>query len=164
MKGNEIINCIKNTVGIEHIGIYCTDKNGNYTTVVKVTDILDIFDRQNADIKALINGQETLQKHFATQNAIIKRLQNENAELQRKIMSCNAKNKEYPFKCKVGNNSEIHSKTIQDYDRLLDDIATEAIKEFWETLYEKIYGITAFDREHVKRMANLLIEGRENGE
>lgn len=45
---------------------------------------------------------------------------------------------EYPFKCKVGNNSEIHSKSIQDYDRLIDDIQAEAVKEFAEKLIMNI--------------------------
>ena len=43
---------------------------------------------------------------------------------------------EYPFKCKVGNNSEIHSKSIQEYDRLIDDISSQGIKEFAERLKE----------------------------
>lgn len=44
---------------------------------------------------------------------------------------------EYPFKCKVGNNSEIHSKSIEDYDRLIEDIQAEAYKAFVHKLLEK---------------------------
>lgn len=47
---------------------------------------------------------------------------------------------EYPFKCKVGNNSEIHSKSIQDYDKLIADISVSAIKEFAEKLKAVVDG------------------------
>lgn len=51
---NEIINCLNDTEGKEDIGIYCTDKNGNFTTVVKLTDLVDLLNRQKADIERLI--------------------------------------------------------------------------------------------------------------
>ena len=51
---------------------------------------------------------------------------------------------EYPFKCKVGNNSEIHSKSIQDYDRVIKDIGNEAIKEFVERLKEEAHDIVLY--------------------
>ena len=44
---------------------------------------------------------------------------------------------EYPFKCKVGSNSEIHSKSIEDYDSLIGDISAQATKEFAERLKEE---------------------------
>ena len=59
---------------------------------VRIVDILNLINRQKAEIERLIAEQE-----------------------------------EYPFKCKVGNNSEIHSKSIHDYDKLIADISAEAI-------------------------------------
>lgn len=53
---------------------------------------------------------------------------------QAEIEKLKKKDEEYPFKCIVGNNSEIHSKTMKDYDRLISDISAEAIKEFAEKL------------------------------
>ena len=50
---NEIINCLNDTEGKEDIGIYCTDKNGNFTTVVKLTDLVDLLNRQKAEIERL---------------------------------------------------------------------------------------------------------------
>lgn len=41
---------------------------------------------------------------------------------------------EYPFKILVGHNSEIHSKTADDYEMLLADIKEIAIKDFAERL------------------------------
>ena len=43
----------------------------------------------------------------------------------------------YPFKCVMPFNSMICSKSIDDYDRLIDDIEAEAIKEFAERLKEQ---------------------------
>lgn len=54
----------------------------------------------------------------------------QNAEIER----LKEETEEYPFKCKVGNNSEVHSKSIEDYDKLIGDISAEAIKEFAERL------------------------------
>ncbi len=53
---NEITNCLNDTVGTEHIGIYCTDKNGNYTITVRLTDIINLINLincQKAEIEAL---------------------------------------------------------------------------------------------------------------
>lgn len=71
---NEIINCLNDTVGKEHIGIYCTDKNGNFTAVIKLTDLVDLLNRQKAMIDGLIAGQETLQKALCDKNAEFERL------------------------------------------------------------------------------------------
>jgi hypothetical protein len=59
-------------------------------------------------------------------------LREELAEIERlqKELSAKMPSEEYPFKVKVGNNSEIHSKSIEDYDRLLIDISAETIKDF----------------------------------
>ena len=43
---------------------------------------------------------------------------------------------EYPFKVKVEHNSEVHSKSIEDYDNFLDGVSSEAIKAFAERLCE----------------------------
>ncbi len=62
--------------------------------------------------------------------AILALINRQKAEIERLEKQAD----EYPFKCKVGNNSEIHSKSIEDYDRLIFDISSEAIKEFAERL------------------------------
>ncbi len=76
--------------------------------------------KRNEDVIDLINRQQ----------AEIERLQKE--------LSAKMPSEEYPFKVKVGNNSEIHSKSIEDYDRLLFDISAETIKEFAKELKSEI--------------------------
>lgn len=44
---------------------------------------------------------------------------------------------EYPFKVKVGHNSEVHSKSIRDYDSFLDGVSLEAVKNFWDELRKR---------------------------
>lgn len=48
------------------------------------------------------------------------------------IEESNIIEEEYPYIVKVGNNSEIHSKSEQDYLNLIKDIRREAIRECME--------------------------------
>ena len=57
--------------------------------------------------------------------------------LQAEIEKLKTEEEKYPFKCVVPFNSMICSKSIDDYDRLIDDIGVEAIKEFAERLKYK---------------------------
>lgn len=68
---------------------------------------------------------------------------------------------EYPFKCKVGNNSEIHSKSIQDYDKLIADISAEAIIEFATRL---ILEAGYFGRAVAVKTINDLVHEMTGGE
>lgn len=61
-KDNEIINCLNDTDGKEHIGIYCADKNGNYTATIKLTDIVDLINRQQAEIERLEDEKKNAYK------------------------------------------------------------------------------------------------------
>jgi hypothetical protein len=45
----------------------------------------------------------------------------------------------YPCKVDVGNNCLVYAKSLDDYDRLIDDISAEAIKEFAEKLVDVFY-------------------------
>ncbi len=71
----------------------------------------------------------------------INRYCNSAADLIERLAAENEKFKEqldeYPFKCKVGNNSEIYSKSIEDYDRLIADIGAEANETFVNKFLEK---------------------------
>ena len=49
--------------------------------------------------------------------------------LESEIEKGNIIEEEYPYIVKVGNNSEIHSKSEQDYINLIEDIRREAIKD-----------------------------------
>lgn len=70
---------------------------------------------------------------------------------------------EYPFKCKVGNNSEIHSKSIQDYDKLIADISAEAIIEFATRLIlEAGYFGRAVAVKTINDLVHEMIGGADN--
>ena len=85
---------------------------------------LDLINRLQADCENYKQVAEHQQKLNLDKSFEIKRLK-----------------EEYPFKCKVGNNSEIHSKSIEDYDRLINDIQAEAYKEFAERLKGKAHKV-----------------------
>lgn len=104
MTDNETIKALECCTGIINI-----ESCSQCPAYVGCADCVDILREESL---ALINRQQ----------AEIERLQKE--------LSAKRPSEEYPFKVKVGNNSEIHSKSIEDYDRLLIDISAEAIKEF----------------------------------
>lgn len=73
---SEIINCLNDTEGKEDIGIYCTDKNGNFKTVVKLTDLVDLLNRQKAKIEFLKEQRDIYMKDATEFSKKIERLSN----------------------------------------------------------------------------------------
>lgn len=55
---------------------------------------------------------------------------------QAEIEKLKAEEDKYPFKCVMPFNSMICSKSIEDYDRLINDIGVDAIKGFADRLKE----------------------------
>lgn len=105
--------------------------------------------RQQAEIQALEMDNKQLETDNFNANMNCEHLQAEIERLKEQL-------EEYPFKCKVGNNSEIHSKSIQDYDRLIDDIQAEAVKEFAERLKKEIDIRPTYSREQNKYVVFLI--------
>lgn len=87
----------------------------------------DVYTRQKAEKEALINGQETLQKHIAELKAEIERLQAEIESL----------NKAYPCTVKMNEHCLVYARSLDDYDKLIGEISSEGTKEFAERLKEK---------------------------
>lgn len=71
----------------------------------------------------------------------------------------------YPIKTVVNNNCEIHSKTSKEYDNLMTDIKSEAIKEFVKRLKEK-FGvadcIVTVDNNDIDDLVKEMTEVKEN--
>ena len=53
MEDNEIIKALNGADGLGHISIYCADNNGKDVCSIKVVDILDLINRQKAQIERL---------------------------------------------------------------------------------------------------------------
>lgn len=130
-----------------------------FLSTQNIRETLDLIHRQAAEKKEL-------EIELTVMRGAANSYRKECAELQREIESCNSK---YPFKCKVGNNSEIHSKSIEDYDKLIADISSEARKDFAERL-ENRYSYSLFEKGGhpssdrailVSDMRNLLAEMEE---
>lgn len=79
MNDEQIVKALNDTVGKEHIGIYCTDKNNNFTTVIKLTDIVDFINRQKSTIDELTKAYKSLKSE---KNAVIERLKRQNERLE----------------------------------------------------------------------------------
>ena len=75
MTDEEIIKCLNDTVGKEHTCIYCTDKKGNYTATVKLTDITNLIHRQKAEIEELKASNKARDTLIIEQNDEIARLE-----------------------------------------------------------------------------------------
>ena len=69
--------------------------------------------------------------------SLIKSALNLITQQQAEIEKLKAEEEKYPFKCVMPFNSMICSKSIEDYDRLINDIGIDAIKEFAERLKER---------------------------
>lgn len=68
---------------------------------------------------------------------LIKSALNLITQQQAEIEKLKAEEDKYPFKCVMPFNSMICSKSIEDYDRLINDIGIDAIKGFVDRLKEK---------------------------
>ena len=79
---------------------------------------------------SFFNEEDCITLLCQSAGVLIKRQKAEIERLQEQI-------EEYPFKCKVGNNSELHSKSIEYYDKVIGDISAEAVKGFAERLKEE---------------------------
>lgn len=53
MSDNDIIKALNGADGLEHISIYCADNNGEDVTSIKIVDIIDLINRQQAEIERL---------------------------------------------------------------------------------------------------------------
>lgn len=96
------------------------------------------YKKEESVVIVQFNSDDT--KTEITLDDILGVVNRKQAEIERlqKELSAKMPSEEYPFKVKVGNNSEIHSKSIEDYDRLLIDISAETIKEFAKELKSEI--------------------------
>ena len=77
----------------------------------------------------------------------------------------NSHNK-YPIKTVVNNNCEIHSKTSKDYNDLISDIESKAIKEFAEKLKERRglnqMCIAIVSKNEIDNLVKEMTEDKEN--
>ena len=53
MTNNEIINVLNGAYGLEHISIYCADIEGEDSCTIKLVDIVNLINRQKAEIEKL---------------------------------------------------------------------------------------------------------------
>ena len=53
MTDNEIIKALNEADGINEVGIYCADCEGEYIAIVKVSDVVDLINRLKAEIERL---------------------------------------------------------------------------------------------------------------
>ena len=77
MTDKEIIKALNGADGLGHISIYCADNNGKDVCSIKLVDIIDLINRQQAEIEDL---KEAKEKAAATAMRVIKR---QDAEIKR---------------------------------------------------------------------------------
>lgn len=100
MTDNEIIEMVKKSAGYVDFSI-----QGGKVEIIK-------------EISDLINRQKLALEH---QRRIIKDLKN---------TVKNLKTVEYPYIVNCGDNAEIHTKSLADYDNLIADIKREAVEDY----------------------------------
>jgi hypothetical protein len=53
MTDNEIIKALNDADGLNHVSLYCADNKGKNATPVKVGDIVNLINRQKAEVERL---------------------------------------------------------------------------------------------------------------
>ena len=126
MSDNEIIKALEECGGVGDCkGCSLNDLGGIDKCISTLAqNTLDLINRQKAEVEALINGQEALQKHIAEQKAEIEGLKKENA-----ILSENA---DTAFQDGLNEVQDLYAKQVES------EIKSEAIKEFAERLKDTI--------------------------
>ena len=66
MTDNEIIKALNGADGLEHISLYCADNNGEDVTSIKIVDIIDLINRQQAEIERYKGVIKLLEKNVLT--------------------------------------------------------------------------------------------------
>lgn len=62
-----------------------------------------------------------------------------NAEIERLEKEIENSNKQYPCTVKMSDYCLVYTRSLDDYDKLIDEIKSEAIKEFAEKLKENVF-------------------------
>lgn len=60
MTDNEIIKALNDADGLNHVSLYCADNKGKNVTPVKVGDIVNLINRQKAEIEKLKSEKEAI--------------------------------------------------------------------------------------------------------
>lgn len=132
MVDNEIIKALNEADGLNEVGIYCADCEGKYIAIVKVRDVIDLINRQNAEI-------ERLESNLKFVRGTVKRALSENERLQ--------KESKEQFK----NWEILDERTKQRYAELYEEakevVRAEAIKEFAEKVKDWAYTKARNDRQ-----------------
>ena len=130
---NEIIKALNGADGLGHISIYCADNNGKDVCSIKLVDIIDLINRQQAEIERLQNAlfkqEDTMQMIIKERDAEIESLKNDLAK---------------EFTCFVGSPHKVESCPFFDE---LENERAEAVKEFAERLKNEITIRTTHSKE-----------------
>ena len=91
------------------------------------------------------------------------RIKNMSVQEMAEIKRLKAEDEKYPFKCVMPFNSMVYSKSIEDYDRLIGDIGSDAIKEFAERLKDDMVPniddsyIESFVEEYIDNLVKEMV-------
>lgn len=122
---NEIINCLNDTIGKEHIGIYCSDKNGNYTTTIRLVDIIDLIIRLKAENEMLKNISNNKTKALLRHDTFIN-------ELHEKLKTIKSEAiKEFAERLKEKFKKDFNSSWFSVY-KPIDNLVKELTEDFKE--------------------------------
>lgn len=112
-----------------------------------LNDVHNLITRQQAEIEALIAGQETLQKYIAQQQARIDDLMKETAVTT------------------LIDDAVVYTPTLDDYNKFKKKFKSEAVKEFAEQIFELFpadKSVTYISRVTIKHIVKEMV-GENNG-
>lgn len=171
---NEIIKALNVATGLEHISVYCADSKGENVQSIKMTDIVDLINRQQAENENLeykllgvmhfvdkwLDGAELEQDEVSRASAMREKtlqiVEKHQSELQvyKKALS-----KSSCVFNPIGD-ALVFTTTQEEYVKTIKHIQDAAIKEFAQTLRKEID--EALENNHTiktKRIDKLIERG-----
>ena len=154
MTDNEIIKALECCSNGEPCANCPYQKQCDETDLAEIA--LDLINRQQAEIERLQETQCTEKCHTETLE-LFNIKDTEIEKLKEKVMSNDKISIEYPH-CVLLGKGAILTKSLEDYDKLLADIADGAITEFAERLKSKL---SVYDEVYVDNLVKEMVgEGK----
>ena len=155
---NEMTKALNEADGLYRIKIFCANDNGEHIGTMRVTEIVDLINRLQADKEALIAGQETLQKALAEKNEEFENQSQNFKTAREEIERLSDRN----HKCIYLSDDETTEYCVDGpcpKFKTESKIKAEAIKEFAEFLKNKATAIhKSIDGNYLYEISNNFID------
>lgn len=130
---NEIIKALNEADGLYHISIYCGNRKGEHIASIKMTDIIDLINRQKSEIQKAKAELKEITEKFNCQQYVYADLSDiireKNAEIERFKKIETAVNEFWSELQKLSIAKGKEKPTLEELLEYIEQVKAEAIKE-----------------------------------